>query len=211
VNDRTVRARVTFEERWSRGDPWDVAASHLDQASYARQIDLLSARRYERALEIGCGAGVFTRLLAPLTDRLLALDVAPSAIERARAGGIPAGVEFRAQDAMDLDPAAQGTWDLAVMSETVYCLGWLYPLFDLAWFAARLFDATCSRGRFLMANTYGRPTDHLMSPWLIDTYRDLFRHVGYRVEHEEVLRGTKNGIEFSVLITLFEKRARGSA
>ena len=41
-------------------------------------------RRYSRTLEIGCGAGAFTRLLAGVSERVVALDVSPAAIERAR-------------------------------------------------------------------------------------------------------------------------------
>ena len=198
------RAQAAFEERWSRGDPWDVAQSALDQASYTRQIELLSDRRYERALEIGCGAGAFTRLLAPLVGDLVALDIAPSAIERAQAGGgAPANVVFRAANVMELDPVAEGPWDLVVMSETIYCLGWLYSLFEVGWLAERLHEGTREGGRFLMANTYGRPNDHLLRPWLINTYRDLFANIGYGLEHEEVLRGEKEGVEFDVLISLF--------
>lgn len=200
------RAEAAFEERWSRGDPWDVAESALDHASYARQIELLSDRRYERALEIGCGAGAFTRLLAPLARELVALDIAPSAIERARAGAdAPANAEFRAANIMELDPAAEGPWDVVVMSETIYCLGWLYSLFEVGWLAERLLDGTREGGRFLMANTYGRPSDHLLRPWLIDTYRDLFTNVGYTLEREEVLHGEKEGVGFDVLISLFRK------
>lgn len=200
------RAEAAFEERWSRGDPWDVAQSALDQASYARQIELLSDRRYERALEIGCGAGAFTRLLAPLARDLVALDIAPSAIERARAGGDAlANVEFRAANIVDLDPVAEGPWDVVVMSETIYCLGWLYSLFEVGWLAERLLEGMREDGRFLMANTYGRPSDHLLRPWLIDTYRDLFTNVGYTLEREEVLRGEKDGVGFDVLISLFRK------
>jgi hypothetical protein len=42
-------------------------------------------------------------------------------------------------------------------------------------------------------------------PWLIRTYRDLFRNVGYQLEAEEIFQGTKNGVDFEVLISLFAK------
>jgi hypothetical protein len=44
-----------------------------------------------------------------------------------------------------------------------------------------------------------------MRPALIHTYRDLFLNVGYRIKTEETFRGTKNGVDIDVLITLFEK------
>jgi hypothetical protein len=48
----------------------------------------------------------------------------------------------------------------------------------------------------------------LLLPWLIRTYRDLFRNVGYELEAEEILRGSKNGVHFEVLISLFAKGPR---
>lgn len=197
------RARRYFEAVWQQGDHWDLEAA-LDETSRARQLSVLADRRYARALEIGCGAGAFTELLATIADRLVAIDVAPSAIARARARGLdPNRVDLRVSDALDFDLTAEQPWDLIVMSETVYCLGWLYPLFDLAWFARRLHEALAPQGRLLMANTYGRERDHLLAPPLIDTYRDLFRNTGFSVEREEMVEGEKGSVAFRIAVTLF--------
>ena len=51
---------------------------------------------------------------------------------------------------MDYDAPVAGPWDLIVMSETIYELGWLYPLFDVGWLAAELFAATRDGGRLMM-------------------------------------------------------------
>ncbi len=200
------KAREAFEERWRHGDPWGVQGSELDSASYRFQLSLLAGRCYARALEIGCGAGVFTQLLAGIADRVVAVDVAPSAVERAAAATPPgAEIEYLAADIMELDVRAGGPWDLIVMSETIYCLGWLYPLFDVGVLASELHAAASPGGRFLMANTYGGEQDWLLKPWLIDTYRDLFANVGWRLEREELLRGSKNGVDLDILVSLFEK------
>jgi SAM-dependent methyltransferase len=194
----------TFEDAWRAGDPWDLETSALDQESYARQLALLGDRRYGSVLEIGCAAGAFTRRLAALSDRVVALDVAPSAIERARQD-VPPNVEFRVGDAMELDPVREGPWDLVVMSETIYYLGWLYTFFEVGWLADQVFDATQPGGRFLMANTYGTTSQWLMLPWLIDTYRDLFTNVGYELETRESFRLEKGGVDFETAIWLFRK------
>jgi SAM-dependent methyltransferase len=196
----------TFEDAWRAGDPWDFETSALDQQSYARQLTLLGRRRYDRVLEIGCAAGAFTRRVAALADRVLAVDVAPSAIERARQD-VPPNVEFRVSDVMELDPVREGPWDLIVMSETIYYLGWLYTFFEVGWLADQMFDATRPGGRFLMANTYGSDSHWLMQPWLIDTYGDLFSNVGYTLEVREGFRSEKSGAEFETAIFLFEKPA----
>jgi SAM-dependent methyltransferase len=192
-----------FEELWRR-DHWRHAESELDLASYARQLELVADRRYGRALELGSGAGIFTRLLAALADEVVGVDVAPSAIERARAGA-PTNVHFRLADVREFDPVVEGPWDLAVMSETIYCLGCEWTLFELGWLASRLYESLRPSGRFLMANTYGREQDHVMRPWFINTYQDLFRNVGFTLAHEEVLRGVKDAVAFDVLLTLHER------
>lgn len=203
------KMRAHYETVWQAGDAWDFETSEFEQARYAHQLQVLAGQRYDRALEIGCGSGCFTRRLVGIADWVVALDIAEAAIERARVQTAEAGpgqVEFRVADAMHYDPHTEGPWDLVVLSETMYCLGWLYPFFDIAFFACQLFNATCAGGRLLLTNTYGEAEkDWLLQPWIIDTYRDLFRNVGYRLENEELFRGTKAGVDFDVLLTLFHK------
>ena len=48
---------------------------------------------------------------------------------------------------MEYDVKAEGPWDLVVFSETIYCLGWLYPLFDVGWLRLEpLAEATSGAG-----------------------------------------------------------------
>jgi SAM-dependent methyltransferase len=200
------KAQRALEERLGLGDGWEEELSSLDQASHARQVALLGRRRYGDVLELGCGAGHFTRVLSGIADRVTAVDVAPMAIARARTLGLDRSiVEFRLANVMDCDVRLAGPWDLIVMSETIYELGWLYPLFDIGWLAAELFAATRDGGRLMMANTYGREGEDVISHWLIDTCRDLMLNVGYRREAEEVVQGTRDGLEYRTLITLFSK------
>lgn len=203
------QAREFFDNLWSKGDPWNIETSEVTQRTHARLVSLLEGRRYRRVLEIGCGAGVFTRRLAGIADFVLALDVAPAAIERARAqdGGL-ATVEFRVANIMQHDVRAEGPWDLVVMTEMIYLVGWLYSFFDVAWLAHELFGATADDGRLLLANTQLGMEQPLLVPWIIRTYHDLFRNVGYEVGSEELLRGTKDGVDLEILISLFQKAAR---
>jgi len=199
-------AQVFFEDIWKRGDFWELEGSEFERDKYARQTVMLQGRRYERVLEIGCGNGCFTRLLGSIADEVVALDVSSSAIARART--VTAGLEtidFRVANIMEYDPRGEGPWDLVVMSETIYYLGWLYSFFDVAWLAVQLFAATRPGGRLLMANTYSGVGDYLVRPWLIRTYRDMFVNVDYLLENEETFRGTKNGLDLEVLISLYTK------
>jgi predicted TPR repeat methyltransferase len=204
-----ARARRFFDDLWTQGDYWKLETAEFDQRRHARSLQLLEDRRYARALEIGCGAGAFTSRLATVCDRITALDVSSAAIASARERGIDPGVvEFREANIMDMAPETEGPWDLIVMSETIYYLGWLYSFFDVSWLAHRLLTAVAPGGRFLMVNTLGESVGYLLRPWLICTYRDLFLNVGFQGDHEEVFRGAKDGVQLEALITVLQRPVR---
>lgn len=209
MTDREQLGHKAFEfseSLWQRGDFWELESSEFERARCARVIEILREARYSRALELGCGAGYFTRLLAPQADHVVAYDISPSAIARARARDHAGSrIDFRVGNVMDYGWRADGPWDLVVMNETICYLGWLYPFFDVAWLASELYAVTRAGGRYLMANTMDRQYDKLLMPHIIRTYRDLFLNVGFRLDREDTFRGTKNSVEFEVLISLFAK------
>jgi ubiquinone/menaquinone biosynthesis C-methylase UbiE len=65
-------------------------------------------------IEVGCGPGRMTAALADRFDRVLALDVSPAMVERARASVYAANVEFRAISGDRLDGVADGIADALV-------------------------------------------------------------------------------------------------
>lgn len=202
------RSREFFDEIWRQGDFWKLESSAFEQEKYNRLVERLGPGPYARALEIGCGAGAFTELLARRADRVVAIDVSPVAIGRARRQRAHlANVEFRTADVMEFELGATPGWDLIVLSETIYYLGWLHPFFDVAWLAVRLYEATLPGGHLLLANTMCPTGDYLLRPWVIRTYHDLFRNVGYRVDGEEMLSGVKDGIGLETLVSLCRRPA----
>jgi SAM-dependent methyltransferase len=88
MSDRTDRDRAPVEhfERLAREaeDPWDYATSDYEQRKYGRTLEYLPERT-GRTLELGCSIGVFTAMLAPRCEHLVAVDFSPTALERARA------------------------------------------------------------------------------------------------------------------------------
>lgn len=203
------KAEAFFEDMWKTGDPWEFESSEFEQARYARLLTYLHGRSYPRILELGCGAGALTRLLAPLAEEVIAIDISPAAIARARTLAIgPAKVDFRQMNVMDYGLEAEGPWDLIVLSDTVCYLGWLYSFFDVSWFARRLFEATRAGGYCLLANTVLESgNEWLLRPWVIHTYRDLFRNVGYCLSAEETFHGIKHDMPVGVLMSLMTKEA----
>jgi SAM-dependent methyltransferase len=114
--------REYFEELYGRSeDPWEFATSEYEKRKYGRTLAALEGRRFRRALEAGCSIGVFTSMLAPYCDELLAVDTSERAVELARerlSGSGHVRVERRTLP----EEAPEGPFDLIVASEFLYYL-----------------------------------------------------------------------------------------
>lgn len=104
---------------------WDALAGRAtelyvgDPASGRKELDDLFARlgadpRGGVCLEIGCGPGRMTGALAERFDRVLAVDVSPAMLERARAAVAEPSVDFRQVSGERLDGVPDGAADVAV-------------------------------------------------------------------------------------------------
>lgn len=101
-------------------DPWEFETSAYEQAKYARTLEALGDRRFDRALEVGCANGVLTARLAPLCDRLLAIDVSQTALALARERCRDlAQVAFERLAFPEQTPGGE-PFDLLLLSEVVY-------------------------------------------------------------------------------------------
>ncbi|SFK88106.1 class I SAM-dependent methyltransferase [Methylorubrum salsuginis] len=118
---QTLPARYFVDLYASNPDPWRFTSSDYEREKYAATLRALPQPRYARALEVGCSIGVFTRQLADRCADLVALDIAPSAIEaaRARCADHPR-IEFVVGAVPTVWP--EGRFDLIVLSEVLYFL-----------------------------------------------------------------------------------------
>jgi ubiquinone/menaquinone biosynthesis C-methylase UbiE len=104
---------------------WDALAS-ADTARYvgdpargAAELDSLFARlgadpRGGTCVEVGCGPGRMTGALAERFDRVLAVDVSPAMVERARVDVDAPNVDFRVVSGERLDGVADAGADAVV-------------------------------------------------------------------------------------------------
>jgi ubiquinone/menaquinone biosynthesis C-methylase UbiE len=121
-------------------DVW-AAVAELDPIAQQRMADVLETRGADprqremrqtfladiafppgaEVLEVGCGTGVLTRVLAalPEVDRVVGVDIAESLLDKARelTAGIP-GVTFEPADARSL-PYADGRFHVVVFDSTL--------------------------------------------------------------------------------------------
>ena len=106
-------------------DPWRFETSDYERGKYAATLAALSRKRYRFGLEVGCSIGVLTAELAPLCDRLLGIDVAETALARARTRlQHLSNVRFacRAFPGEVQSEAPQDGFDLIMLSEVLYYL-----------------------------------------------------------------------------------------
>ncbi len=86
--DSSERDRKAVKQMYlEHEDPFGFSRN-LEQFRFQRAMELLESvhpeMKFERALEIGCAEGMFTRTLAVRCESLLAVDLSEIAIERAQ-------------------------------------------------------------------------------------------------------------------------------
>ncbi|MBC2637999.1 MULTISPECIES: class I SAM-dependent methyltransferase [unclassified Rhodococcus (in: high G+C Gram-positive bacteria)] len=114
-----------FETMYAESaDPWGFGERWYERRKYAITLAALPRPRYRRAFEPGCSIGVLTAQLVDRCDRVVATDVVPRALERARHRLEEQGVADRVELGRSslLDPWPPGTFDLVVLSEVLYYL-----------------------------------------------------------------------------------------
>jgi SAM-dependent methyltransferase len=144
-------------------DPWRSAspAYRYQHRKHQRMLALLPERRFARALDLGCGPGLFTRLLSARSDQVLGVDISAVALAAARrhCTGLP-GVTFSEGDITTNGPwVERAAFDLVVLADTIYYLPTPIAdatLKDVAGRAARLL---VPGGLLLLVNQYFTPWD----------------------------------------------------
>lgn len=90
---------------------WDVYRDALNTPAFMKLLPDISGLT---GLDIGCGEGTNTRLLAEAGAKMAAIDIAPTFIKHARQTEkeMPLGIDYRVADATDL-PFPENSFDFA--------------------------------------------------------------------------------------------------
>jgi SAM-dependent methyltransferase len=156
VSDPRVSIRPAYFEMvyGANADPWGFETSDYEAAKYDATLAALPRPRYRNGFEIGCSIGVLTQRLAQRCNRLLAVDVVPEVLDRARRRCRDLShVHFALMETPGELP--ESTFDLIVLSEVAYY-----------WSVAALTQARCALAERLI------PGGNLIlvhwTPWVHD-------------------------------------------
>jgi SAM-dependent methyltransferase len=176
-----------FERRYREdADPWHFASSAYELNRYDVTLRYLRRARYRRAFEPGCSIGILTSRLAERCDEVLATEVSPSALARARARCADFNnVRFELHNLRDAPPA--GPFDLVVFCE----LGCYFLREQLASIASTLATLLEPGGEFVAVHWLGASEDHLLHGDEVHTILSQSlpmrrvrsaRHMGFRLD-----------------------------
>jgi SAM-dependent methyltransferase len=76
-----------------------------------------------RALDLGCGAGRHTTLLADIATDVVAVDASAAMLDLARKNNPGVAITFQRRDGIDLNPDTDGLFDVLLSVHTLHHLG----------------------------------------------------------------------------------------
>jgi cyclopropane fatty-acyl-phospholipid synthase-like methyltransferase len=159
-------------------DPWRFRSSTYEQAKYNTTLTALSREHYASAFEPGCSIGEMTARLALRCARLIATDISPTAVIRARerCAAFP-HVKIECQDLRAEQPG--GPFDLIVLSEVAY----YFNVDSVAALTKQLSERLASGGELVAVHWRGHSKDHVLHA--DEVHRVLKQTLGFEPAHQE--------------------------
>jgi 2-polyprenyl-3-methyl-5-hydroxy-6-metoxy-1,4-benzoquinol methylase len=119
MHSRTL-VRWYFHFKYRKEDPYAITTRYSD-TRYGDMMSLVEKRHFRRALDVGCGEGVFSEMLLKVCDSVDGIDISDNAVNRAKTKyhSIP-NLNFSIQDI--LKAPLDFEYDLIVCAEILYYL-----------------------------------------------------------------------------------------
>lgn len=109
-------------------DPWGylVPRYRYQRLKYAKMLGMIPAREYDSVLDVGCGIGVFARMVAPYAREVLGVELSATAVRRARelSSNHP-NVRFEQGSLLDMQGTTENQHDIVILADVLYYLATL--------------------------------------------------------------------------------------
>jgi SAM-dependent methyltransferase len=206
------------EWKYSREDPWDIRASSYEQGKMMQQFVLVNDRTYSRVLDVGCGAGDFTSLLAKISTEVVALERSSGAVRQARKNLKTSPNVSLVSENIRTYALPASHFDLIVLGEVLYYLSYVSGdrrlgkqsgLNSLLPLIQKLRESLTPGGRILMTNYFSADRGAMTRADGAD-FRRLFEEAGLYVESEYEGAYKKETKHQQFQITLFQKPSLNS-
>ena len=140
--------KTYFEKLYSKSkDPWDFSSSTYEKDKYKLSINFLGKNMFDRALEIGCSIGIFTKMLAKKCSSLLAIDISSIAVKCAKNYCKDVtNVEIKQTDIIKEFPAQ--SFDLITLCE----VGYYFEKIDFFYLLDTIYNSLNSNGTLLLVH-----------------------------------------------------------
>jgi ubiquinone/menaquinone biosynthesis C-methylase UbiE len=117
-----VELRKIFEKWFENEDPWSKRNTFNDKIYKLNVSKYLDYHYYNKVLDLGCGEGDFTQLIAKKAKSVKAVDISSKAIDRAKIKFSKENIEYICSGALEFVKQEKNRYDL------IFCLEMLYYL-----------------------------------------------------------------------------------
>jgi len=118
-NDRYKKRKVDGKPGWADEDSYKAKTARIEKFLARHDVP-----RNGRFLELGCGAGNITLLMAEKGFEAYGIDISPEAITWAeeKMGESPASADFRVGNVVELKSYSDSFFDFVFDGETLHCI-----------------------------------------------------------------------------------------
>lgn len=180
-----------------REDPFSYSTNPYEMSRLAALDAALGPAPLGRVLEAACAEGHLTAALAPRAQELLALDISPVALERARRRAPSA--RFVEADLLTWEPGADAPFDAIVVAEVLYYLDRPGVAGAFSGLFPRIAGWLKPGGRLVMSHAFAGDSElaHRRS------FRERFERAGLRLVDETIPEWNRDGVR--CLLSTLEK------